>query len=118
MFPHSARWFSFPGWFLFPRHSVFRGVVAATTSLSLLPFAISWSTAPAARGQSLEVRNNEHNSTHIVDCSPQQHFAGHGFMERPTPLHSTRGDVERVLGAPTEACTELCHYETKTEKVF
>ena len=35
-----------------------------------------------------------------------------------TPLHSSRGDVERVLGAPSDACTELCHYQTRTEKVF
>lgn len=40
-----------------------------------------------------------------------------GAWKGLTPLHSTRGDVERVLGAPTEACTELCNYQTKTENV-
>jgi hypothetical protein len=34
------------------------------------------------------------------------------------PLQSTREEVERVLGSPTESCTEVCHYETKTEGVF
>lgn len=34
------------------------------------------------------------------------------------PLRSTRADVELVLGAPTRSCTEICHYEAKTESIF
>jgi hypothetical protein len=34
------------------------------------------------------------------------------------PLHSTRADVEQLLGAPTEPCTEGCDYDTKNEGVF
>jgi len=34
------------------------------------------------------------------------------------PLHSTRADVERLLGPPTEACKEACEYDTKSEGVF
>lgn len=33
-------------------------------------------------------------------------------------LQSTRMDVERLLGPPTNACTEVCRYDTKTERVF
>lgn len=33
-------------------------------------------------------------------------------------LQSTREEVERILGSPTGSCTEVCHYETKTEGVF
>ena len=34
------------------------------------------------------------------------------------PLHSTREEVERVLGPRTRPCTDVCHYQTKTESVF
>lgn len=34
------------------------------------------------------------------------------------PLRSTRNDVERLLGSPTNACTELCRYDTRSERVF
>jgi hypothetical protein len=34
------------------------------------------------------------------------------------PLHSSRADVERALGAPSDSCKALCRYETKTEVVF
>jgi hypothetical protein len=34
------------------------------------------------------------------------------------PLHSTREEVERVLGSPTGSCTDVCHYQTGTESVF
>jgi hypothetical protein len=34
------------------------------------------------------------------------------------PLHSSRADVERLLGSPSAACKTLCSYETKSEVVF
>lgn len=34
------------------------------------------------------------------------------------PLHSTRADVERRLGPPTEPCIAGCDYDTKREGVF
>jgi hypothetical protein len=34
------------------------------------------------------------------------------------PLHSSRADVERALGAPSDSCKDLCRYETKSEVVF
>ena len=34
------------------------------------------------------------------------------------PLHSSREEVERVLGSPTGSCTDVCHYQTRTESVF
>lgn len=34
------------------------------------------------------------------------------------PLHSNREEVERILGSPTGSCTDVCHYQTKTESVF
>jgi hypothetical protein len=33
-------------------------------------------------------------------------------------FHSTRGDVDRKLGPPTESCNEVCDYDTKTEGIF
>lgn len=34
------------------------------------------------------------------------------------PLHSSRADVERLLGSPSAPCKSLCRYETKREVVF
>lgn len=34
------------------------------------------------------------------------------------PLHSSRADVERLLGPPSNPCTNLCSYETKSEVVL
>lgn len=34
------------------------------------------------------------------------------------PLHSTRADVERLLGPPAESCKDGCDYDTKNEGVF
>lgn len=34
------------------------------------------------------------------------------------PLHSTRADVERLLGPPVKPCKDSCHYDTTTEGVF
>jgi hypothetical protein len=34
------------------------------------------------------------------------------------PLHSTRADVERLLGPPVRPCKEGCTYDTKSEGVF
>lgn len=34
------------------------------------------------------------------------------------PLHSTRVEVERLLGPPVKPCKDLCHYDTTTEGVF
>jgi hypothetical protein len=33
------------------------------------------------------------------------------------PLHSTRADVERELGAPVTSCVETCNYNTPNESV-
>ena len=50
----------------------------------------------------------------LVIDSPQINKGWKGIA----PLRSTRSDVERVLGSPTTSCTEVCHYQTKTESVF
>jgi hypothetical protein len=34
------------------------------------------------------------------------------------PLHSSRTEVERTLGPPSDSCKHLCRYETKSEVVF
>lgn len=34
------------------------------------------------------------------------------------PLHSSRADVERLLGPPSTPCKSLCSYETKSEVVL
>jgi hypothetical protein len=34
------------------------------------------------------------------------------------PLHSSRADVERLLGSPSAPCKSLCRYETQREVVF
>lgn len=34
------------------------------------------------------------------------------------PLRSTRADVERLLGPPSDPCTSLCRHEMKNEVVF
>src|SRR5882762_233211 len=34
------------------------------------------------------------------------------------PLHSTRADVERLLGPPVRLCEKGCSYDTKTLGVF
>jgi hypothetical protein len=34
------------------------------------------------------------------------------------PLHSSRADVERLLGTPSTPCKNLCSYETKSEVVL
>jgi hypothetical protein len=45
-------------------------------------------------------------------------FQDHRGWKGILPLHSTRADVERVLGPPTEPCKEGCHYDTRSEGVF
>jgi hypothetical protein len=35
-----------------------------------------------------------------------------------TPLHSSRADVERLLGPPSDPCNSLCEYETKSDVVI
>jgi hypothetical protein len=43
---------------------------------------------------------------------------GAGDWKQISPLHSTREEVERVLGPPTSACTELCFYDSRNEGIF
>lgn len=50
----------------------------------------------------------------IVSFSSQDNRGLKGIL----PLHSTRADVERVLGPPTEPCSDGCMYDTKNEGVF